>query len=62
MGPYTITKVFPYGVVEIYHDSKGNFTVNGQRMKHYWSGEFSKEKSIVDLAPPEQYQHGTVEP
>ncbi|XP_022866621.1 uncharacterized protein LOC111386402 [Olea europaea var. sylvestris] len=52
-GPYTITQVFPHGTVEITHDSKGTFKVNGQRLKHYWSGDFSKEKSTVHLRPPE---------
>ncbi|XP_022874311.1 uncharacterized protein LOC111393153 [Olea europaea var. sylvestris] len=44
-GPYTITQVFPHGAVEITHDSKGTFKVNGQRLKYYWDGDFSKEKS-----------------
>lgn len=52
-GPYTIKKVFLYGAVEFSHETKGTFTVNGQRLKHYWSGDFSKEKSTVDLAPSE---------
>ncbi|XP_022874166.1 uncharacterized protein LOC111392992 [Olea europaea var. sylvestris] len=52
-GPYTITEVFPHGVVEITHDSKGTFKVNGQHLKYYWSGDFSKEKSTVHLKPPE---------
>ncbi|XP_022889495.1 uncharacterized protein LOC111405035 [Olea europaea var. sylvestris] len=52
-GPYTITQVFPHGEVEITHDNKGTFKVNGQRLKHYWSGNFSKEKSTVHLRPPE---------
>ncbi|XP_022855377.1 uncharacterized protein LOC111376638 [Olea europaea var. sylvestris] len=45
--------VFPHGAVEITHDSKRTFKVNGQRLKHYWGGDFSKEKSIVHLRPPE---------
>lgn len=52
-GPYTIMKVFLYGAGEISHESKGTFKVNGQRLKHYWSGELFKEKSTVDLAPLE---------
>ncbi|XP_022873782.1 uncharacterized protein LOC111392637 [Olea europaea var. sylvestris] len=52
-GSYTITQVFPHGAVEITHDSKGTFKVNGQHLKHYWGGDFSKEKSTVHLRPPE---------
>ncbi|XP_022856556.1 uncharacterized protein LOC111377665 [Olea europaea var. sylvestris] len=52
-GPYTITQVFPHGAIEITHDSKGTFKVNGQRLKHYWGGDFSKDKSTVQLGSPE---------
>ena len=34
-GPFTITKVFPYGTVEVTHPDKGTFKVNGQRLKLY---------------------------
>ena len=27
-GPFTVTKVFPYGAVEVSHDTKGTFKVN----------------------------------
>ncbi|XP_022843362.1 uncharacterized protein LOC111366913 [Olea europaea var. sylvestris] len=52
-GLYTITQIFPHGTVEITHDSKGTFKVNGQRLKHYWDGDFSKKKSTVHLRPSE---------
>ncbi|XP_022867583.1 uncharacterized protein LOC111387274 [Olea europaea var. sylvestris] len=52
-GPYTITQVFPHGAVEITHDSKGTFKVNGQRLKYYWGGDFSEDKSTVHLGSPE---------
>lgn len=52
-GPYTITQVFPHGAIEITHDSKGTFKVNGQRLKHYWGGDFSKDKPTVQLGSPE---------
>ncbi|XP_022851119.1 uncharacterized protein LOC111372922 [Olea europaea var. sylvestris] len=29
-GPFTVVKVFPHGAVEITHDEKGTFKVNGQ--------------------------------
>ena len=34
-GPFTVTKVLPYGAVELTHPEKGQFKVNGQRLKHY---------------------------
>ncbi|XP_022853132.1 uncharacterized protein LOC111374650 [Olea europaea var. sylvestris] len=52
-GSYTITQVFLHGAIETTHDSKGTFKVNGQRLKHYWGGDFSKEKSTVHLRPSE---------
>nr|GEY18029.1 reverse transcriptase domain-containing protein [Tanacetum cinerariifolium] len=38
-GPFTITKVFPYGTVELSQLDGPNFKVNGHRMKHYFGGE-----------------------
>nr|GEX91110.1 reverse transcriptase domain-containing protein [Tanacetum cinerariifolium] len=37
-GPFTITKVFPYGTVEISQANVPNFKVNGHRVKHYFGG------------------------
>nr|GEZ37962.1 reverse transcriptase domain-containing protein [Tanacetum cinerariifolium] len=34
-GPFTITKVFPYGTVELSQPNGPNFKVNGNRIKHY---------------------------
>ncbi|XP_022870775.1 uncharacterized protein LOC111390017 [Olea europaea var. sylvestris] len=51
-GPYTVTKVLPYGAIEVSHETKGTFTVNGQRLKHYWGGNFSKQKFTVLLGMP----------
>nr|GEW18974.1 reverse transcriptase domain-containing protein [Tanacetum cinerariifolium] len=33
-GPFTITKVFPYGTVELSQPDGPNFNVNGHRVKH----------------------------
>ncbi|XP_022883120.1 uncharacterized protein LOC111399858 [Olea europaea var. sylvestris] len=52
-GPYTVTKVLPYGAIQVSHENKGTFTVNGQRLKHYWGGDFSNQKSTVQLETPE---------
>nr|GEV49975.1 reverse transcriptase domain-containing protein [Tanacetum cinerariifolium] len=37
-GPFTITKVFPYGTVELSQPDGPNFKVNGHRVKHYFGG------------------------
>nr|GEX05905.1 reverse transcriptase domain-containing protein [Tanacetum cinerariifolium] len=38
-GPFTITKVFPYGTVELSQPDGLNFKVNGHRVKHYFGGD-----------------------
>nr|GEZ41392.1 reverse transcriptase domain-containing protein [Tanacetum cinerariifolium] len=38
-GPFTITKVFPYGTVELSQANGPNFKVNGHRLKHYFRGD-----------------------
>nr|GEU83469.1 reverse transcriptase domain-containing protein [Tanacetum cinerariifolium] len=39
LGPFTITKVFPYGTVELSQPDGPNFKVNGHRVKHYFGGD-----------------------
>ncbi|GJY84389.1 hypothetical protein Tco_0497765 [Tanacetum coccineum] len=36
VGPFTITKVFPYGTIELSQPDGPNFKVNGHRVKHYF--------------------------
>nr|GEX27622.1 reverse transcriptase domain-containing protein [Tanacetum cinerariifolium] len=38
-GPFIITKVFPYGTVELSQANGPNFKVNGHRVKHYFRGD-----------------------
>nr|GEZ40673.1 reverse transcriptase domain-containing protein [Tanacetum cinerariifolium] len=38
-GPFIITKVFPYGTVELSQANGPNFKVNGHRVKHYFGGD-----------------------
>nr|GEU38835.1 DNA-directed DNA polymerase [Tanacetum cinerariifolium] len=38
-GPFTITKVFPYGTIELSQPEGLNFKVNGHRVKHYFGGD-----------------------
>nr|GEX57150.1 reverse transcriptase domain-containing protein [Tanacetum cinerariifolium] len=40
-GPFTITKVFPYGTVELSQPDGPNFKVNDHRVKHYFGGDAS---------------------
>ncbi|KAJ4716943.1 DNA-directed DNA polymerase [Melia azedarach] len=48
-GPFTVVRVFPYDVVEINHETKGTFKVNGQRLKHYIDNDFEQSKTIIIL-------------
>nr|GFB01110.1 hypothetical protein [Tanacetum cinerariifolium] len=38
-GPFTITKVFPYGTVELSQPEGPNIKVNGHRVKNYFGGD-----------------------
>ncbi|GJZ15597.1 reverse transcriptase domain-containing protein, partial [Tanacetum coccineum] len=47
-GPFTITKVFPYGTIELSQPDGPNFKVNGHRVKHYFGG-YVPPKEVQDL-------------
>ncbi|GJR54426.1 reverse transcriptase domain-containing protein [Tanacetum coccineum] len=47
-GPFNITKVFPYGTIELSQPDGPNFKVNGHRVKHYF-GEDLPPKVVQDL-------------
>ncbi|GJX94235.1 DNA-directed DNA polymerase [Tanacetum coccineum] len=47
-GPFTITKVFPYGTIELSQTDGPNFKVNGHRVKHYFGGDLPP-KVVQDL-------------
>ncbi|GKF14989.1 hypothetical protein Tco_0056451, partial [Tanacetum coccineum] len=47
-GPFTITKVFPYGTVELSQPDGPNFKVNDHRVKHYFGGDLPP-KEVQDL-------------
>nr|GEY93365.1 DNA-directed DNA polymerase [Tanacetum cinerariifolium] len=38
-GPFTITRVFPYGTIELSQPNGPNFKVNGHHVKHYFGGD-----------------------
>ena len=44
-----MTKVFPYGAVEVSHLEKGVFKVNRQRLKLYFGGNIEKVKTNIVL-------------
>ena len=46
-GPFNVTKVFPYGALEIQQGDSSPFKVNGQRVKHYYGGEIEKKVNIT---------------
>ncbi|VFQ65901.1 unnamed protein product [Cuscuta campestris] len=46
--PYTITRIFPYGTVELRGES-GTFKVNGQQIKRYFGEQFQKGKVEIKL-------------
>ncbi|GKD64226.1 reverse transcriptase domain-containing protein [Tanacetum coccineum] len=47
-GPFTITKGFPYGTIELSQPNGPNFKVNGHRVKHYFGGDLPP-KVVQDL-------------
>ena len=36
-GPFTVVNVNPYGAITLINDKGAKFSVNGQRVKHYWA-------------------------
>ncbi|CAM8914392.1 unnamed protein product [Rhodiola kirilowii] len=51
-GPYTVTKVFNHGMLELESmDNGSRFTVNGQRVKHY-HGKVNLAPQHYDLSHP----------
>ncbi|XP_062118603.1 uncharacterized protein LOC133832249 [Humulus lupulus] len=52
-GPFTVVKVYPFGVVEVREDQSGReFKVNGKRLKYYWGDEVDREKTSITLKDP----------
>nr|GEY76460.1 hypothetical protein [Tanacetum cinerariifolium] len=47
-GPFTISYVFPYGIIELSQPDGPNFKVNGRRLKHYF-GEDIPKMVVLDL-------------
>ena len=53
-GPYIVQKVFSHGAIEIFNPKNGNtFTVNGQRLKPFFTTEFvSQDVHELGLCDP----------
>ncbi|GKD08342.1 reverse transcriptase domain-containing protein [Tanacetum coccineum] len=47
-GPFTITKVFPYGTAKLSHTDGSNSKVNCHRLKHYFGGD-TPTMVVLDL-------------
>nr|GEX07076.1 hypothetical protein [Tanacetum cinerariifolium] len=47
-GPFTISQVYPYGIVELSQPDGPNFKVNDHRLKHYF-GENIPKLVVLDL-------------
>nr|GEX93199.1 DNA-directed DNA polymerase [Tanacetum cinerariifolium] len=45
-GPFTITRVFPYGTIELSQPNGLNFNVNGHRVKHYFGGDIPSNVAL----------------
>ena len=55
-GPFTVTMVFPHGGAKVTHQEKGTFTVNTQRLKPYFGGEFHADKQTIKLTASDEVQ------
>nr|GEZ21168.1 reverse transcriptase domain-containing protein [Tanacetum cinerariifolium] len=51
-GPFTITKVSPYGTVELSQTDRPNFKVNGHRLKHYFGEDIPRWLSWISKPSP----------
>ncbi|GJV67027.1 reverse transcriptase domain-containing protein [Tanacetum coccineum] len=51
-GPFTFTKVFPYGTIELSQPDGPNFKVNGHRVKHYFGEDLPPKDCPGFLKPP----------
>nr|GEV37072.1 DNA-directed DNA polymerase [Tanacetum cinerariifolium] len=45
-GPFTITRIFPYGTIELSQPNDSNFKVNGHRVKHYFGGDIPSNVAL----------------
>ena len=50
-GPFTVVKVYPFGVVDLANEDGSTFKVNGQSLKPYFDDNFNRDKSSITLKP-----------
>nr|XP_009796498.1 PREDICTED: uncharacterized protein LOC104243067 [Nicotiana sylvestris]XP_016456006.1 PREDICTED: uncharacterized protein LOC107780012 [Nicotiana tabacum] len=49
-GPFKIVCVTPYKAIKLrVPNSERTFSINGQRIKHYWGGDVDRHKSSIAL-------------
>nr|GEU50655.1 reverse transcriptase domain-containing protein [Tanacetum cinerariifolium] len=58
VGPFTITKVFPYGTVELSQPDGPNFKVNSHRVKHYFGGDMPYLVRILQKSQEKEAKTG----
>ena len=46
-GPYTVVAFTPFGAVALRTNSRNEFKVNGERLKHYLGGNPNEEQSQI---------------
>ncbi|XP_018460999.2 uncharacterized protein LOC108832007 [Raphanus sativus] len=51
-GPFTVKKVSPYGAIMLINSKGEEYTVNGQRVKHYWAKAETPDRRITCLGLP----------
>ncbi|GJZ45506.1 reverse transcriptase domain-containing protein [Tanacetum coccineum] len=56
-GPFTITKVFPYGTIELSQPDGPNFKVNGHRVKHYFGGDLPPKETDIQEKKQKESQN-----
>nr|GEY15055.1 reverse transcriptase domain-containing protein [Tanacetum cinerariifolium] len=44
--PFTITRVFPYGTIELSQPNGLNFKMNGHHVKHYFDGDIPSNVAL----------------
>jgi len=54
LGPFQVANVLPNGALEVWSESTGTFTVNGQRLKPYLVGQPIEKAVIYFLSNPIQ--------
>nr|GEZ41896.1 reverse transcriptase domain-containing protein [Tanacetum cinerariifolium] len=51
-GLFTISHVFPYGIIELSQPDGPNFKVNGHRLKHYFRETYQRWLSLISKHSP----------